>query len=82
MPITLIVETVGGAFAYNLFTFDCSKLGAGIETGLGLRVGQFVGIIGKEKKPELVRCRVAWIGEGPTGLQAVGVEFLVARTQY
>jgi PilZ domain len=82
MPITLIVETVGGTFAYNPCTFDLSELGAGIETSLSLKVGQSVKIIAHDRKPDPVRCRVAWTGERQDGTQATGLEFLPASTRY
>jgi hypothetical protein len=82
MPITLIVETVGGTFAYNPTTFDLSELGAGIETSLSFKVGQSVKIIARDRKPDPVRCRVAWTGERHDGTRAAGVEFLPTSTRY
>jgi PilZ domain len=82
MPITLIVETVGGTFAYNPTTFDVSELGAGIETRLSFKVGQSVKIIARDRKPDPVRCRVAWTGERQDGTPATGLEFLPASTRY
>ena len=82
MPITLIVETVGGTFAYNPSTFDLSELGAGIVTNLSFKVGQSVKIIARDRKPDPVRCRVAWTGERQDGTPAAGLEFLPASTRY
>jgi hypothetical protein len=82
LPITLIVETVGGTFAYKPSTFDVSELGAGITTNLSFKVGQSVKIIAHDRKPDPVRCRVAWTGQRQDGTSAAGLEFLPASSRY
>jgi len=82
MPVTLIVETVGGTFAYKPTTFDLSEFGAGIETHLAFKVGQSVKIVARDRKPDPVRCRVAWTGERKDGTPAAGLEFLPSSTRY